>query len=54
MAFTPLNLRKERAVDVFKLIMKYNVYAKKHKENDEPDKKKKTNIIRRPAGDTWF
>ena len=55
LALTPLSLRKERARDVFKLIVKYNIYAKKHKENDESQKKKKqSNIIRRPAGDTWF
>lgn len=45
---TPLTLRKERGVDVFKLIVKYNRYAKKKKKSG--GKK----IIRKPASDTWW
>lgn len=48
-ALTPLAIRKERAVDVFKTISKLNRYAKKQKKNE--GKKK---IIRRPASDNWF
>lgn len=48
-ALTPLSIRKERAVDVFKTISKLNRFAKKQKKNE--GKKK---IIRRPASDNWF
>lgn len=46
---TPLSIRKERAVDVFRLIVRYAGYAKKQSKNAGKPK-----IIRRPAGDTWF
>ena len=48
-AMTPLSIRKERAVDVFRLIVRYAGYAKKQSKNAGKPK-----IIRRPAGDTWF
>jgi asparagine synthetase A len=44
-ALTPLSLRKEKAREVFLLIVRYNNYGKKQ------GKKKK---IRKPAGDDWF
>lgn len=48
-ALTPLSIRRERMVDVFKLVGKINRYSKtvKKKEN-------KPKIIRRPAGDDWY
>jgi hypothetical protein len=49
---TPLTLRKERSVDVFRLIVKYNRYARKKKKAEKTSKGKK--IIRRPASDNWF
>ena len=48
-AMTPLTLRRERAVDVFKLIVRYAGYSKKQTKNAGKPK-----IIRRPASDTWF
>ena len=50
---TPLELRREKAREVFILIHRYNIYAAR-----EAKKKKRTKngkqIIRRPAGDDWF
>ena len=46
---TPFTIRKEKAVDVYTLIIKYSKYAKKKKKNEG-----KPNIIRKPASDTWF
>lgn len=46
---TPFTIRRERAVDVYALIVKYSRYAKK-KSRDAG----KPKIIRRPASDTWF
>ena len=49
---TPLTLRREKARDVFVLIVRYNNYSSKQQKNTaEPSKPK---IIRRPASDTWF
>lgn len=49
---TPLSIRRERMIDIFKIVKKMNVYAK-HSEKRE-EKKQKPKVIRRPAGDTWF
>jgi hypothetical protein len=46
-AFTPLQLRREKAREVFILIKRFNIYSKKQK-------KKKKKIIKKPAGDSWF
>ena len=48
-AMTPFSIRKERAVDVFKLIVKYSKHSQRQKK--KPEKQK---IIRRPAQDTWW
>ena len=48
-SITPFTIRRERAVDVYGLIVKYNGYAKKKKKQAGKPK-----IIRRPASDTWF
>jgi len=45
---TPLSLRKEKAREVYDLIVKYNRYSKK---NESGKKKRK---IKKPAGDDWF
>lgn len=46
---TPLNLRREKAREVFLLIKRYNIYAA-----NEMKKKNKKKVIRRQAGDDWF
>lgn len=46
---TPFTIRREKAVTVYAMIVKYNKYAKKKKKNEGKPK-----VIRRPAGDTWF
>ena len=46
---TPLTLRRERATDIYTLLVRFNRYARKKKKNE--GKKK---IIRRPASDSWF
>lgn len=51
-ALTPFNIRREKMVDLFKLINKMNTYAK-HAEKKK-DKQAKPKVIRRPAGDDWF
>lgn len=48
-ALTPLNLRREKAREVFLMISRFNIYARKKKKAE-----KRGNIIRRPAGDNWF
>jgi len=48
-AMTPINLRREKAREVFLLITRYNTYSAKQKKNAGKPK-----IIRRPASDTWF
>lgn len=48
---TPLALRKEKAREVFLLVKRYGIYSKK--ESRKKNNKGKQ-IIRRPAGDTWF
>lgn len=50
-ALTPLILRRERAIDVFRLVAKYNKYAKKKNKSKSNGGQR---IIRRPASDTWF
>lgn len=47
-SMTPLTLRKEKAREVYDLIVKYNRYSKK---NERGKKKRK---IKKPAGDDWF
>ena len=42
---TPLQLRREKAREVFILIKRFNRFSKK---------KNKKKIIRKPAGDDWF
>lgn len=46
---TPFSIRREKAVDVYTLIIKYNKYSKKQKKNEG-----KPEIIRKPASDLWF
>ena len=46
---TPFTIRREKAVDVYTLIIKYSKYAKKKKKNEGKPK-----IIRKPASDLWF
>lgn len=48
-SITPFTIRRERAVTVYAMIVRYNKYAKRKKK-----KEGKKNIIRKPAGDTWF
>ena len=48
-AFNPLSLRREKAREVFLLLVRFNRYSKKQKK-----KKDGQQIIRRPAGDNWF
>lgn len=48
-SLTPFTLRREKAVSVYTLIVKYSKYAKKKKKNDGKPK-----VIRRPASDNWF
>lgn len=50
-AFTPLNLRRERAADVFCLIADLTSYLERENKRKANDGKK---VIRRPAGDDWF
>ena len=51
-ALTPFSIRRERMVDVFKIVHKMNIYAKNAEKKQKTEDKPK--IIRRPAGDTWF
>lgn len=46
---TPLTLRREKARDVFLLIVRFNKYSRKQKKQ-----KNGKRIIRKPAGDDWF
>lgn len=49
-AVTPFSIRNEKMINIFKLIVKMNKYAKNVKKAN-PEKPK---VIRRPAGDDWF
>ena len=51
-ALTPMSLRRTRARDIFKVIVKLGKHAKK--EKTEEAKKAMKRIIKRPASDTWF
>ena len=51
-ALTPMSLRRTRARDIFKIIVKLGKHAKKEKK--EEAKKAMKRIIKRPASDTWF
>ena len=48
-SMTPLTLRREKARDVFLLIVRFNKYSRKQKKQ-----KNGKRIIRKPAGDDWF
>ena len=50
-ALTPLELRREKAREVFILVARLNRYMKKEQKKNKKSSKK---IIRRPAGDDWF
>lgn len=50
-AFTPLTLRREKAREVFILLVRYSKYLKKQNKNKTKSGKR---IIRKPAGDNWF
>jgi hypothetical protein len=52
-SITPLNLRREKARDVFAFFIRYIKYSKKHKKQTTKDGKK---IIRRRASDNagWW
>ena len=53
---TPLSLRKERAVDVFRLITRFNRMSAR--ENERENKRtitvKGKKMVRKPAGDDWW
>ena len=55
-AMTPLSLRKERAVDVFRLITRFNRMSAR--ENERENKRTITvrgkKMVRKPAGDDWW
>jgi hypothetical protein len=51
MSLTPLDLRKEKAREVFILFSRYIRYSKNEKKKNTLNGKK---IIRRPASDNWF
>ena len=51
-ALTPIEIRKERAAEVFLLLARLNEYTAK--KNKEIRTKPKKNVVRRPAGDDWF
>lgn len=53
-SLTPLDLRKEKAREVFTLVTRYNNYAKKEEKKNSKENKSRKKIIRRPAGDNWF
>lgn len=44
---TPLSWKREKARDVFNMVIMFNNHAKRNSG-------KKKNVIRRPAGDNWF
>lgn len=46
-ALTPFQIRREKASEVFLLVKRIN-------ENNKKETIKKSNKIRRPAGDNWF
>jgi len=48
-SLTPINLRREKAREVFLLINRYNKYSMREQRNS-----KKKRVIRKPAGDNWF
>ena len=48
-ALTPIALRKEKAREVFLLIVRCNRYTAKQNKQQKTGK-----IIRKPAGDNWF
>lgn len=53
-SLTPLDLRKEKARDVFILVTRYNNYTQKEEKKRSKGNKSHKKIIRRPAGDNWF
>lgn len=44
---SPIDVRRERAIEVFQLIRRLNDYNSRQTPNGERN-------IRRPAGDNWF
>lgn len=53
-SLTPLDLRKEKAREVFILVTRYNNYSQKEEKKSSEANKPRKKIIRRPAGDDWF
>lgn len=51
-ALSPVELRRTKAREVFKIINKLTIYSKKEKR--EQTKAKTRHIIKRQASDTWF
>jgi len=52
---SPLSIRREKAIEVFKLVRRFNKYAKNEtKKNNVRRDAQGNEIIRRPAPDTWF
>lgn len=51
-AYTPTGIRKTPAKEVFLMIRRLNGYLAKQEKKSK--KKKKDNLVRRPAGDNWF
>lgn len=51
-ALTPFDIRRERAFDVFTLMVKYVKYNKREENKIKTVNGKR--IIRKPAGDDWF
>jgi hypothetical protein len=48
---SPLSIRREKAREVFTLVVRYNQYAKIEKKKNTLNGKR---IIRKPASDNWF
>ena len=48
---TPFSVRKERARDVFDVVVRFKRYAVHEKRTRSKDGKR---VIRKPAGDSWF
>lgn len=48
-SMTPLTLRREKAREVFLLLSRFKLYAKRQNKA-----KNGARIIRKPAGDNWF
>lgn len=50
-ACSPFDIRREKAREVFKIVVLYTRHAKHEKKSHTKSGKR---IIRKPAGDSWF